>query len=299
MRLCACGCGLETEKYFDKNGVWKTYLKYIKGHRPRKKVTPAMLDALKRGREKIWKDPAHRAKMSILSSAKMRETNARRAAGEFGLMSQEERDKRSARTAEMWRNGTMRPKMAIRADGFRSGLERNFADYLTANGLEWQYEPRAFDLVVDGEIRSYAPDFYIPSFDWWIETKGFFWDQDAKIRVQLFLEQYPNLKYSVLDAKLAVLFGRSWQKLSVPWAPYSITNHITSPLVDKDGNEILVKRHFHHKTHCKRGHEFKEGSYKILSRNRRECLICVGIRYAMLGRTPRYSTKPLGRKFSM
>jgi len=83
----------------------------------------------------------------------------------------------------MWRNGTMRPKMAIRADGFRSGLERNFADYLTANGLEWQYEPRAFDLVVDGEIRSYAPDFYIPSFDWWIETKGFFWDQDAKIRV--------------------------------------------------------------------------------------------------------------------
>jgi hypothetical protein len=281
MRLCACGCGDggEALKYYDRHGVFKTYRKYLSGHAPHQVLTGPMLDALRRGREANWKNPEYVAKMKRTSSKTIRKTNARRAAGEFPKWDESQRNAMSIRATEQWRSGGQRKKMAIRADGLRSGLERHFADYLTANRIAWEYEPKSFPLIVDGAERNYAPDFYLPSLDWWIETKGFFWDADAKLRVELFAVQYPELNYSVLDRKLKAILGKQWDELPVSWIPYNSNNHVQSPLLNQHGNEIRVERISRRKTHCKRGHEFKEGSFRLLTGNRRDCRECSRFRW--------------------
>ena len=277
MKICACGCGQQSRPYYWRGKI-KGYLKYAEGHVPKHPVTPAALEILRKGRELVWTDPELRKKRNALSSETMRRTNLRRKSGEFPEWTERMMASASVSISERWRSGEQRKYMAIRADGFRSGLERHFADYLTANKVEWRYESKAFSLVIDGIVRSYAPDFYLPSLDWWIETKGLFWDADAKRRVELFAEQYPELKYSVLDRKLSPILGRKWDELPVPWVEYNSNNHVSSMLLDQDGNEIVVKRHFNKITHCKRGHEFKEGSFKMLPGNRRDCIECSRLR---------------------
>mgnify|MGYP003349225079 CR=1 FL=1 len=47
-----------------------------------------------------------------------------------------------------------------------------FARLLDFYGIEWAYEPRAFDLEWDGEGRvtqRFTPDFYLPAYDLYIE----------------------------------------------------------------------------------------------------------------------------------
>jgi hypothetical protein len=278
MKICACGCGQRSKPYYWRGGI-KSYCKYADGHAPKQIPTAASLNALWKGRETSWKNPEYIAKMKRISSKTMLKTNTRRAAGEFPEWDANNKAAVSKRSLEQWRSGEMRKRMAIRADGFRSGLERHFADYLTANKVPWEYEPKSFPLLIDGVERTYTPDFYLPSLDWWVETKGFFWDADAKQRVELFAKQYSELKFSVLDRKLKNLLGVQWEELSGEWTPYNTNNHIHSPLLNSGGEEITVKRISHQLTHCKRGHEFKEGSFKVLPGNRRDCIECCRIRY--------------------
>jgi hypothetical protein len=56
---------------------------------------------------------------------------------------------------------------------FRSSWEANFARYLNYKNIKWTYEPKVFIFpgVKKGTI-SYAPDFYLPDLDLWVEIKG-------------------------------------------------------------------------------------------------------------------------------
>jgi hypothetical protein len=55
---------------------------------------------------------------------------------------------------------------------FAHGSERQFARLLDFYQIEWQYEPRSFDLERDREgriVQRFTPDFYLPAYDLYIE----------------------------------------------------------------------------------------------------------------------------------
>jgi hypothetical protein len=55
---------------------------------------------------------------------------------------------------------------------FAHASERQFAQLLDFYQIEWEYEPRSFDLEVDGDgnvIQRFTPDFYLPQYDLYIE----------------------------------------------------------------------------------------------------------------------------------
>jgi hypothetical protein len=55
---------------------------------------------------------------------------------------------------------------------FAHASERQFARLLDFYQIEWEYEPRSFDLEVDKEgnaIQRFTPDFYLPQYDLYIE----------------------------------------------------------------------------------------------------------------------------------
>ena len=55
---------------------------------------------------------------------------------------------------------------------FAHASERQFAQLLDFYQIEWEYEPRAFDLERDADgnvIQRFTPDFYLPQYDLFIE----------------------------------------------------------------------------------------------------------------------------------
>ncbi len=63
---------------------------------------------------------------------------------------------------------------ALRTDDvpFAHASERQFARLLDFYQIEWDYEPRSFDLAWDAEgnvIQRFTPDFYLPQYDLYIE----------------------------------------------------------------------------------------------------------------------------------
>lgn len=70
----------------------------------------------------------------------------------------------------------------------RSQLESKVAEQLDLEKIEWQYEPKRFNL---GEF-SYLPDFYLPEFNTWIEVKGYM-TQIAQKKIDTFKQLDYNL----------------------------------------------------------------------------------------------------------
>lgn len=121
-------------------------------------------------------------------------------------------------------------KVEYRGLTFNSKLEADFAKFLSGELVEykrnlfyrkpinWEYESKEFELIpqetwVDKTERDisvktiqrnkkhtlqrviYTPDFYLPEYDLFIETKGFQFDDDLfRLRFRLFKHKYPNIK---------------------------------------------------------------------------------------------------------
>jgi hypothetical protein len=55
---------------------------------------------------------------------------------------------------------------------FAHASERQFARLLDFYQIDWEYEPRSFDLERDADgnvIQRFTPDFYLPQYDLYIE----------------------------------------------------------------------------------------------------------------------------------
>jgi hypoxanthine phosphoribosyltransferase len=55
---------------------------------------------------------------------------------------------------------------------FAHASERQFARLLDFYQIEWEYEPKSFDLERDSEgnvVQRFTPDFYLPAYDLFIE----------------------------------------------------------------------------------------------------------------------------------
>jgi len=78
----------------------------------------------------------------------------------------------------------------------RSSYELAYAKWLDKQEIEWQYEPKTFDLGT----TTYTPDFYLPETDEWIEIKGY-WRDDAKKKFKLFKKKYNSMNIKLLMEK--------------------------------------------------------------------------------------------------
>jgi len=76
---------------------------------------------------------------------------------------------------------------------FRSSWEANFAKWCDLSGIKWEYEPKAFELIIKNKETTYTPDFYLPEFDLWIEIKGW-WRRNGKNKFNWFKKNYKNIQ---------------------------------------------------------------------------------------------------------
>ena len=73
---------------------------------------------------------------------------------------------------------------------FRSAFEFNFATFLDKEQIPYEYETIKFRY--QPKKKTYTPDFYLPDYRMYIETKGRFVTED-RAKHLLMKEQYPDL----------------------------------------------------------------------------------------------------------
>jgi len=71
---------------------------------------------------------------------------------------------------------------------FKSSWELKVANYLSNNNIEWEYESKIFEMILNDKETTYIPDFFIPETNTIIEVKGY-WRDDAKEKYELFTKQ--------------------------------------------------------------------------------------------------------------
>ena len=86
---------------------------------------------------------------------------------------------------------------------FRSGFEKGFSDYLKGLNVNFEYENKIVEYV--GKPKKYKPDFYLVDQDIYIETKGYF-DQQDRVKHLLIREQHPSLdiRFIFMDSNLKI-----------------------------------------------------------------------------------------------
>lgn len=72
------------------------------------------------------------------------------------------------------RGSTLDGDQALKSEtvDFAHASERQFAQLLDFYQIEWEYEPRSFDLEFDREgnvVQRFTPDFYLPQYELYIE----------------------------------------------------------------------------------------------------------------------------------
>jgi hypothetical protein len=88
------------------------------------------------------------------------------------------------------------------ATPFAHASERQFARLLDFYQIEWDYEPRSFDLERDKQgnvTQRFTPDFYLPAYDLYIEittmSQKLVTRKNRKVR--RLQEQYPDVKCKI------------------------------------------------------------------------------------------------------
>jgi hypothetical protein len=84
---------------------------------------------------------------------------------------EEERARRGKGRRDL-RTAARAPSLKSDTIPFAHASERQFARLLDFYQIEWDYEPRSFDLEFDGDgsvTQQFTPDFYLPAYDLYIE----------------------------------------------------------------------------------------------------------------------------------
>lgn len=100
----------------------------------------------------------------------------------------------------------MRVRRAPR--GWRSGLERKFADACRGAGVRFLYEEMKLSYTMPLKERTYTPDFQVFKSDGTvliIETKGY-WDSADRLKMVQVLHDHP-------DKDIRIVFQRSHTKI--------------------------------------------------------------------------------------
>jgi len=97
-----------------------------------------------------------------------------------------------------------RGRDALKSDriDFAHESERQYARLLDFYQIEWDYEPRSFDIEWDENghvIKQFTPDFYLPQFETYIEVTTMNQKLVTKKnrKVRRLRELYPNVKIKI------------------------------------------------------------------------------------------------------
>lgn len=104
------------------------------------------------------------------------------------------------------RSETLPVSEKVAGIGFAHPSERVAAQILDFYRIDWEYEPRSFPIEWDGEgnvIAYFAPDFYLPDFDLFIElttmNQKLVTKKNRKVR--RLKELYPEVNIKILYQK--------------------------------------------------------------------------------------------------
>lgn len=97
---------------------------------------------------------------------------------------------------------------------FRSTWEANFARIIQYNNKQYEYEKHVFPVKIDGNDCTYLPDFKIDNI--FYEIKGYWYD-DAKIKTEAFMQQYPEIKLVIVDSEKYYKLRNKYKKLIDNW----------------------------------------------------------------------------------
>lgn len=94
---------------------------------------------------------------------------------------------------------------AVGTRPFAHRSEAEFAEILDFYGIRWEYEATAFPLThhTDGRVASrFAPDFYLPDVDLWVEitTIRQALMRQKRRKLRRFAALYPDLRIKLLGA---------------------------------------------------------------------------------------------------
>jgi hypothetical protein len=175
----------------------------------------AKISASKLGKSATWnkkpKTEAHRAKIAAANIGKRHseETKAKMSAAALGRAKTAEHAAAISRGKLGWnpsqqtrarmmaaavaRLDVHPPRQVYRGIRMRSDYEVRVARSFDRLGIQWQYEPKRFDL---GD-RTYAPDFYLPGENMWVEVKGYYGPISAT-KCSMLCEQYPDVTLAIL-----------------------------------------------------------------------------------------------------
>lgn len=79
--------------------------------------------------------------------------------------------------------------------------ERDIALKFEELGLTWiklKTNKDVLEYIMDGKMRSYTPDFYLPKYDIFLEIKGYWWGRD-KEKMDIIFKTYPNKKIVIIE----------------------------------------------------------------------------------------------------
>ena len=100
------------------------------------------------------------------------------------------------------KSSTKAPSLKSDTAEFAHASERQFAQLLDFYQIDWDYEPRSFDLEWDGDglvTQRFTPDFYLPQYDLFIEittlNQKLVTKKNRKIR--RLREQYPEVNCKI------------------------------------------------------------------------------------------------------
>jgi hypoxanthine phosphoribosyltransferase len=133
---------------------------------------------------------------------------------------------------------------------FAHASERQFARLLDFYQIEWEYEPRSFDLDWDREgnvIQRFTPDFYLPAYDLYIEITTL--NQKLVTRknrkVRRLRERYPDIQCKVFYQRdylsLVTKYGLDDGRTAPPGADEAIDEAIeqgADPLAERAPSRV-------------------------------------------------------------
>ena len=118
----------------------------------------------------------------------------------IGIQSIEQRQATSARMS-LNNPGGKSKWFEVAGKKVQGTWERNIALKFEETNVIWEKPKTNNDIwkyVLDGKIKSYSPDFYLPEYDIWLEVKGYWWGND-KEKMDIVQKTYPYRKILIIE----------------------------------------------------------------------------------------------------
>lgn len=94
-------------------------------------------------------------------------------------------------------NGTKAKWFNVSGQKVQGTWERDCAFKFNELGIKWKAHPHTIRYQINGKIKNYTPDFYLPEKNIYIEVKGFWWGND-KEKMNEVMNQNKHIKIVIL-----------------------------------------------------------------------------------------------------